>query len=323
VASLPGVRSAGLISELPLSGAYASGTTHVEASEVVPEDERAFEADRRRVSPGYFETMGVELLAGRLIRDSDGADAPLVAVVDERFARRFWPDESAVGKRVAVDRAEDDELRWREVVGVVGHSRHYSVDRIGREQIYLPLRQRPTTSMFLSLRTGLDPVSLAPAVRSEVWEVEATQPVADVQSMAARVDAAVSQRRFNLVLFAGFAALAAILAAVGLYGVLSYSAAQRRQEIGIRMALGAARADVVGLILRRGLGLLGLGLASGAGLALVFDRLMRSMLYEVEPGDPSIYLAVALLLGTVGYIACLLPAWRAGGLHPARVLHEE
>ncbi len=323
VASLPGVQSAGTISHLPLSNAYASGTTTVNESQTVPEDQRSFEAERRWVSPQYFQTMGVSLLRGRFFADADNADAPLVAMVDEEFVKRFWPDEEPLGKRLAISRNPDGSRTWREVVGVVAHSKHYNLRAVGREQAYYPYKQQPVATMFLAVRTAVDPMSAMAAVREQVWAIDPDQPVSDIQTMKQRVGSSVAQPRFNLLLLAGFAAAALALAVVGIYGVISYSVSQRSHEIGVRMALGAEAGQVVAMVLRQGFGVVLLGLGIGTVAALGLSRLMTTLLFGVSATDPVTYVLVALGLAGVGVAACYLPARRVTRVEPVHILTSE
>ncbi len=321
VRALPGVRSAGAISQLPLSGQAMSGTTAVRQSQTLPHDQLAGEIDRRIVTPGYFESMGVRLIAGRFFDDRDHAQAPPVAIVDEEFARRFWPQEEPLGQHISINFGPD--RRWREVVGVVAHSRHNNVRTIGRGQAYFPLPQQPFSSMYLAIRSQGDPEPLAESVRQEVLRLDPDQPVSDVAAMQQRFDDSVSQTRFTFLLLAGFAGLALLLAAVGIYGVMSYTVTQRRSEIGIRMALGANSGRVSGLILRQGLWLLAVGVVIGVPLAFGLSRFMRSVLYEVAPTDLTTYAAVLMVLILTGLVSCLFPALRASRTDPARVLQSE
>lgn len=322
VEALPGVTSAGVISQLPLSGQSMSGTTRVEESRAQPQDQWAIEADRRATSPGYFEAMGYRLRRGRFFADADNRDGRLVAIVDETFARRFWPDEDPIGKRISIGSDADGRV-WREVVGVIAHPKHYALSSLGREQAYFPHWQFPFSRMYLAVETETDPLSLAPAVRREVWSIDPDQPVAEVRTMAQRVDAAMSGARFNLVLLAGFAGLAVVMAAVGIYGVISYTVTQRGHEIGVRIALGADRGRVVALVLRQGMLQALAGVLLGGGAALLLTRLMSGLLYEVEATDPLTYLGVAGLLTCVAGLAALVPAVRASRYQPVEVLRDE
>jgi putative ABC transport system permease protein len=322
-ASLPGVISVGTITHLPLSGSYASGTTRVNSSEAVPEEEWALEAERRWVSPDYFRTMGVGLIRGRYFTALDNTDGAWVAIVDEEFVRRFWPNENPIGKRVSIHRDDQGEPVWREIVGVVRHSRHYELGSVGREQAFYPYRQGSENGMYLAVRTEADPIRLAAAVREEVWALDPNQPVSDVRTMEELVTASVSQPRFNLLLLGSFAGVALLLATVGIYGVISYSVSQRNHEIGVRMALGAAGGDVLGLVLRQGLSVTGIGLVIGVLGAVWLTRLLTNMLYGVSQVDLFTYSVVVMLLGGVAVAACAVPALRASRVHPVVVLKQD
>jgi len=321
--ALPGVVSAGTISHLPLSGAYASGTTWVNYSETVPEDQWAFEAERRFVSPDYFRTMSVGVVSGRAFNEFDNADGLPVAMVDEEFVRRFWPNENPIGKRIAINRDAEGLMAWREVVGVVRHSKHYDLSSIGREQAYYPYKQIPASTMFLAIRAQSNPLALAAAVRNRVWAIDPDQPVSQVRLMNQLVSASVSQPRFNLLLLGGFSGIALLLATVGIYGVISYAVSQRSHEIGVRIALGAAGRDVVSLVLGQGLKVASIGLVIGLFAAIWLTRLLSNMLYGVNPIDAVTYAAVIVLLGGVAAAACSIPALRASRVHPMTTLRQE
>jgi len=324
--ALPGVTSAGMISHLPLSRSYWSGTTTVDRSDAVETDPRFpfpnIEADRRMVSTGYFETMGVDVVSGRAFTESDADGAPLVAMVDEEFARRFWPDEPAVGRRIAVSFGDDGPV-WRDVVGVVRHSRHYGLESVGREQVYMPYPQFTPNTAYLTVRTAGDPEALIPTVRGEVWALDPEQPISDVRTMRERVASAVAAPRFDLLLLGTFAAIALVLAAVGIYGVISYSVGQRTHEIGVRMALGASRDAVRTLVLKQGMFVALGGVAIGLVAALGLTRLLGTLLYGVSPTDPITYAVVAAILSGIAALACLVPAMRATRVEPVSVLREE
>ena len=321
--SLPGVISAGTITHLPLSGSYASGTTRVNSSEVVPEEEWALEAERRWVSPDYFQTMGIELVRGRYFTTLDNTDGAWVAIVDEEFVRRFWPNENPIGKRVSIHSDDQGERVWREIVGVVRHSNHYALGSVGREQAFYPYRQGSENGMYLAIRTEADPMLLAAAVREEVWAIDPNQPVSDMRTMEDLVTASVSQPRFNLLLLGSFAGVALLLATVGIYGVISYSVSQRNHEIGVRIALGAAKREILSLILIDGLRTAGVGLVLGLLGAFGLTRLLGNMLYGVSPVDVLTYTAVTALLGSVAAMACSAPALRASHVQPVQVLKQE
>jgi putative ABC transport system permease protein len=330
VRSIPGVTEAGAISQLPLSGSYSSGTTLAESSElVITEEQYPFiEADRRYVSVGYFEAMGVPLLQGRGFVAADNEDGAPVAVVDEEFARRFWGDAEPLGKRVATEFDFDPTTRtidpsWREVVGVVRHSRHYDLTSVGREQVYVPLSQRPTTGLFLAVRTSGDPSAAAPAIRQYVREIDADVPMSDVRTMRERAAQSMSRPRFDSLLFSAFAGVALLLAAIGIYGVMAFSVGQRTAEIGVRMALGADRAGVQRMVLRNGLLLAATGIAAGFVAALALVRVLEGMLYGVSPADPVTFAGVAAVLGIVALLASWVPAVRATRVEPVEALRRQ
>lgn len=324
--ALPGVSQVGLVSHLPLSGAYASGTTRVERSEALQpdpgDDFASIEAERRWVSPEYFRTMGIQLIAGRMFTPADNIDAPLVAIVDEEFAGRFWPGEDPIGQRISINQNEDGRV-WREVVGLVRHSRHYDLSTVGREAAFYPYAQFGVNTMFLTARTATDPTSVANAVREAVWALDPDQPVSDIQTMESRVGGALAQPEFNLWLLSSFALLALLLAGIGIYGVIAYSVGQRHHEVGVRMALGADRSNVRSLFLRQGMALVAVGVVFGVLAALALSRFLTSLLYEVSPADPVTYIAVAFLLSAVAAGACLIPATVATRVEPVTVLREE
>jgi putative ABC transport system permease protein len=333
VERLPGVQAAGLVSELPLSGAYSSGTTLVDASEFGQRHDQIpypfIEADRRSVTPGYFDALGMELIAGRWLTDADNQpDAEPVAVVDEEFARTFWPDGDPLEHRAAWTWNRDPETNelvanWARIVGVVRHARHYAVGENGREQLYAPVAQRVSSGMFLAVRTDVEPASLAHAIREQVWEIDPDRPVDDIATMQTRLADNVSQPRFNTVLIGSFAVVAALLAAIGLYGVIAFAVGQRTNEIGVRMALGASGGSVRGLVLRQGLTLVGVGLVVGVGASFALSRVISTLLYSVSATDPLTYAGVAALLAAVATLACLVPAARATRIDPVAALRDE
>jgi putative ABC transport system permease protein len=336
VRALPGVASASVISHLPLSGSYSSGSTAIEHADV-EEGLRRFkgipyiEADRRTVSADYFSTLGIALKEGRLFSDADTETAPPVAVVDEMFQRRFWPNGSAVGKRFIARFDNGKDIQWGQIVGVVEHVRHYGIDQVkqygldqeGREQIYFPYLQRPNDRMFLAVRTGMEPLSLANAVRGEVLALDKDQPIYDVKSMDQLVSNSLAERQLNMVLLSGFSVIALVLAAVGIYGVMSYSVAQRTHEMGIRMALGAKQSNVLSLVVRQGMTLALIGVAAGLAGAFALTRLMTSLLYGVSTTDPLTFGAISVILTGVALVACLVPARRATKVDPMIALRYE
>jgi putative ABC transport system permease protein len=275
--------------------------------------------------------MQIPLVRGRLLTDGDYANAPLVAVVDTTFARRFWPHGEAIGKRVAVDTIPSVmplAPRWRTIVGVIGHVKHYGLDVEGREQIYTPHAQPQfdaysPRNMSLAVRTSLDPASVTSAIREQVFAIDKGLSLYNVATMDQLVSNSVAQPRLNLSLLVAFAALALALAAVGVYGVMAFAVTERRQEFGIRVALGASPADVLKQVILEGGRLAALGLALGIIAALALTRLMTSLLYGVKPSDPLTLGLAAALLAFVALAACYIPARRATRVDPIVALRYE
>jgi len=273
----------------------------------------------RGVTAGYFRAIGIPLIAGRFFNDADTAASQPVAIVDETLAKRFWPQGGAIGGRVIRDANEKVE----EIVGVVGKVKPDRLDGDDWPTIYMPHSQRPDQTMILVVRTAGEPMAAASAVVRTVHELDAEQPVADVRPMDEVVDEAVAGARFNTVSLAIFAAIAFLLAAIGIYGVISYDVTARTNEIGIRMALGAESGNVIKLILGHGARLAASGIAIGLVLAFGLTRLMASMLFGVSPRDFYTFAAISALLGAVALAASYLPARRAMALDPAAALRHE
>lgn len=334
VKTLPGVEAAGTVTRLPMSGTYSSGTirlhdTSAPNAALDPVFHLPYlETDYRWVTPGYFETMKVPLVRGRMFTDADNnADAPPVAVVDEKFANRFWPGKDPLGESIAfntVPNSNPPQLVWRTIVGVVGHVKHYSLDVQGREQAYFPAAQLPfTRAMFVVVRTSNDPNAMISEVRAQVTALDPEVPVFAPQTMDELLSQSVTQSQVNMLLLAGFAALALVLAAVGIYGVMSYLVSQRTQEIGVRMALGASRTNVLQMIVLHGLRLAGAGLLAGLIAALLLTRLIKGLLYGTSPSDPLTFIGIALLLAAVALLASYIPALRATKVDPMVALRYE
>jgi predicted permease len=338
VETVPGIQAAGAVSQMPLTDSYTSGSVFFEDTSIpdipkLPElgNLPYMEIDQRAATPEYFQAMEIPLVRGRLLGDADDASAALVAVVDTNFARRFWPDREALGQRVAIDtipNVKPGAPRWRTIVGVVGHVKHYSLDVEGREQIYFPHRQ-PLYGVFaprdmtLAVRTSLDPASVTSAIREQVLAIDKGLPLYNIATMDQLVANSVAQPRLNLSLLVAFALLALALAAVGVYGVMAYAVTQRTQEFGIRMALGASPADVLKQVFREGGRLAAWGLGLGLIAALALTRLMASMLYGVKPSDPLSLGVAAALLAVVAFAACYIPARRATRVDPLVALRYE
>jgi len=319
--ALPGVDSVGVVSHLPLGPLDTIGEIEVEGRAVRPEEGNPA-TGWRMVSPGYFRTMGIPVEVGRAFRPSDDAGSSGVVILARALADRLYPDQSPLGRRLALLRF-DGSKDWRTVVGVVGDVRHSSLGEKGHDQLYVPYAQYPFPVASLVLATSLEPEALSGSVRSVVHDLEPDLPVLDLQPMDAYVAASISDQRLNAILFGLFAVVALILAVAGVYGVMAYSVARQTREIGVRMALGADRGDVVRMILRRTLLLGVVGLVIGLGAALGLVRWIESMLYGVPAFDVWTYLGGALVLCLLTVLAGWIPAWRATRIHPAVSLRYE
>jgi putative ABC transport system permease protein len=322
LAALPGVRSVGATSQLPFGGGWSTGSFTVEGFQP-RENEPGPWGDIRIVSPTYLAALGAPLRRGRLFTDADGPGSARVAVVDEELARRYWPAQDPIGKRIRFGDESDSSARWIEVVGVVGHTAHEGLAAERRVQVYLPYRQRGLSGMSIVMRTSGDPTQMVNSARLAVQAIDPDQPISRVRTMDELVSESIGARRFATVLLGAFAGIALLMAAMGIYGVMSYSVAQRTRELGVRMALGAARRDVLGLVLHQGMSLAVLGVALGVAGALALSRLIATQLYDVHPGDPATFLTVALLLAAIAFVAVLVPAVRATRLDPLVALREE
>ncbi len=313
---LPGVRAAGAVTGLPLSEVQFLVETKVEGhTSADGQSQPVF--DWRPISPGYFRAIGIPLRDGRAFGALDHAAAAPVAIVDEELAARYWPGQSALGKRLMLTTGQPgNKVEWRRVVGVVGHVRALGLEGESREQVYTPLPQSPFPYVSVALRTSSDPARVADLARQAIWAADPDQPVDHVQTMEEIVRGSAAGRRSYTVLLAAFAGVALVLATLGVYGVMAYSVAQRRHEIGIRMAMGARPADVSQLVVRQGLRLAAVGLLLGAVLSLASSRWVASLLFGVGAGDPVTLVGVALLLGGVMLLASYLPARRAARTDP-------
>jgi putative ABC transport system permease protein len=320
VQALPGVKSVGAINFLPLSGFWGTVSFTVEGRPSPrPGDEP--EADNRVVTPNYFHTMGIRLLRGRDFREQDREGAPQVAIINDTLARRFWPGEDPLGKRLNLGDANSPS--WWEVVGIVGDVKAFGLEKETHHDIYRAYDQVPFPLIVFAVRTASDPMALTTAVRNAIWAVDKDQPVFKVLSLNQLAAESITLRRISTLLLGAFAALALILAAVGIYGVISYSVSQRTHEIGIRMALGAQPRDVVKLVVGQGMTLTLIGVAAGLGAAFGLTRMLSSLLYGVRPTDPITFAGVSLMLTAVALVASYIPARRATKVDPMMALRYE
>lgn len=317
--SLPGVLAAGAVSRLPLTSGNSSRGLKIEG---VQDDGfgNGPAGDYRVISPDYFRSMAIPISRGRDLNERDTRDAPAVVIINETMARRYWPDEDPLGKRLRVDTAGEP---WMEIVGVVGDVKHFGLDSQSKAEIYVPYTKDPWPFMSLVVRSASDPASLADAIRSEVWGLDRDLPVPAIKTMDQLLAGSISGRRFNTLLLGIFASVALVLSAVGIYGVMSYSVAQRTQEIGIRLALGAKRSEVLKLVVWQGMTLSLTGIGIGFGAALGLSRVLTRLLFAVTATDPATFVIISILLTGVALAACLVPACRAMRLDPMTALRDE
>jgi putative ABC transport system permease protein len=315
VRHVPGVTAAAYTSQLPLSGDRDEYGVRFE-----PDPEHGYDAFRYAVSAGYIEAMRIPLRRGRALNDRDRADTPRSVLITESLARRRFAGADPVGRRLEIGPVEGYTI-----VGVVGDVRQTSLALSQPDAVYIPASQWPfgDNTMSLVIRTGGAAAGLAPAVRRAVWSVDKDQPVTRVATMDGLIAASATERRFALMLFEAFGLAALVLAALGLYGVLSGRVAERTREIGVRSALGATRANILALVVRQGMALTGLGVAIGLVGAAAASRAIAAMLFGVSRLDPVTYLGVIALLGSVSVLASGVPAWRAARVDPARTLRVE
>jgi putative ABC transport system permease protein len=317
VRALPGVEAAGMGNRLPLGGPSGMSSVYFERANQEPGTLEA--TDDTTITPDYFRAMGIPVLQGRSFTEQDTTNAPRVVVVDEQVARLAWPRENPIGKRMR----SSPDAPWAEVVGVVGHIRHESLESDQRMQIYWNYLQRARDQMTLVVRTSGDAGLLVSPVLGAIKSVDPDQPAYAVRTMTEVLDQSLAMRWFNTVVVSLFAGASLLLAMVGIYGVIAWTVRHRTREIGLRMALGAQRSAVLALVLWNGLKLAGAGIVLGLSGAMVLTQLLRSLLFGVGPTDPLTFLAVPLLLVFVALLACWLPARRAANVDPMEALRQE
>jgi putative ABC transport system permease protein len=313
--ALPGVQSVGAVSRLPLAGGNSSRSFNL------PGDTTGYDADIRISTPDYFSAMGIPLLKGRFFAGSDRDSSLNMVIVNDALVRAVFPGQDPIGKQLTNFGPDAITLQ---IIGVVGNVRHVGLDAAPHAEMYQLLGQASWPSMFFAIRSATsDPTTLTSAAQKVVWDINKDVSLANLRTMQDLIANSVQRRKFSMLLLTIFAATAMLLAAIGLYGVMSYSVAQRTKEIGVRMALGARRPDVLALVVKRGMALVGIGIAVGIVLSLAMARLIAGLLFGITATDPLTFIAVAVLLGLVAFVANYLPARRAASVDPMVALRYE
>lgn len=323
VRAIPGVQSAGLTGDLPLTSKGWNEEVTLEGSNT--QNGSPSNVIYGVITPGYLEALGVPLLRGRFFDSGDGENAPPVAIVNEKAARDFWPNRNPIGKRLKLGRL-DSNNPWLQVVGVTGNVKHAGLNEPARDGVYCPYLQARSTlqwQRFLVVRTTGDPLGILRELRRAVSSVDSGEPLNHVMTMKEMIQRTSAQGRVQTTLLGALAALALLMASVGIYGVMAYLVTQRTQEIGVRMALGAQRMQIVAIVLRRGLTLTSIGATVGICAACGLTRLMSSLLFDVSPTDAGVLICVTSLLVLAATLACLVPAQRAASIDPIQALGAE
>jgi predicted permease len=317
VRNVPGVRMVATVSGgMPLTGSWSRSSVEIPGRGELKGDE--FSLDRRTVSPEYLALMRIPLLRGRYIEATDTDHSEAVIVINDAAARLYWPGEEAIGKRLKISSKE------RVVVGIVGNIRHLGPEKPFRQEGYIPFLQDQTIGSTLVMKTDGDPMRVAPAVKAAIWSVNREQRLTgDTITLEGYMERLIMQRRFNMALLASFGVIGLVIAAVGIYGVMAYIVAQRTNEIGVRMALGATRGDVVSMVLKRASVMMLLGLAIGGAAAWALSANIKTFLFQTEPGDPRIFAAALVTLTFAGLAASAIPARRAASVDPLNALRHE
>ena len=326
VQALPGAQAAGVSRYLPLGGSDASLNFQIESQPVVASADQP-RAKYRAASPGYFSAMGIPLIRGRYFDQSDGERTPGVAIINEAMARRYWPNENPLGKRIQSGIADG---KWSTIVGVVGNVKHMGLDAATNEEMYYHYLQAPVAlmsfvegTMTVVVRTASDPAAMTAAIRNVVRALDPDQPVFNVKTMQELVQGSVAQQRFRALLWGVFAALALTLAAIGLYGVISYSVTQRVNELGVRTALGAQSGDILKLVVGQAARLAAIGIGIGVALALGLTRMLNQLLFGVGAMDPITFASTCIVIFGVALAASYIPALRATRVDPVIALRNE
>jgi predicted permease len=316
ITHLPGVNAEGEVSTLPLTGAVGWGGINVEGYAPPPGQE--LQVDLRFASTDYFRAMDIPLLKGRFFSEHDTSDSQRIVIVDEKFAQRFWPHDNPIGKHVWFD-----PKKPMLIAGVVGVVKQYGLDNEGKIAVYFPHNQRASDGMYLVVRTSSDAAGLAGAIVREIHAVDSEVVVYDIRTMQDRLHDSLARQRFSTTMLGAFAAFALLLATVGVYGVMSYLVSQSTHDMGVRVALGAPPSNIVGLVVRHGMGLAAIGIGAGLIGAIALTRVMASLLFGVTATDALTFIVVAVILGTAAFAATVIPALRASSVDPMVALREE
>jgi len=323
MSAIPGIELAAITSDLPTTNLSVNGAQAIDALAI--EDRRVessldLRAEGIRISPDYFKVMQAPLLRGRFFTEGDENGKQPVVIIDETTARKYWPTRDPLGQRVRF--GADPTKPWMTVVGIVKDIKSDGLDIDGIPHTYVPIYQNPNRDLSIVLRTSLPAKVLEPQIRHEIQSIDPGLPAFDVSSMNDVVDRSLASRRFSAELVVGFAAVALLLASIGIYGLLAYMVGQRSREIGLRMILGAPRADILKLVLRKGVVLASVGIVAGVVLSACTASMMASLLYGVRPHDPAVFLVAPLLLLVVALLASYIPAWRATKVDPIVAVRE-
>jgi len=317
------VKAAGVTTVIPFGSGWSTSSFEIE-NLVVPPGQNGPWGDVRVVSPRFFDAMRIPLKRGRLFGPQDVLGGPQVTIIDDVFAKKYFANTDPIGKRITfgAGRGKTDST-WITIVGVVGHAAHEGLDAEPRIQYYFPTTQVGVRGMTVAMRTQGNPLAMLSAAREAVHAIDRNLPLASVNTMDKLVEQSVGQRRLSMFLLSVFSAVAVVLASIGIYGVMSYSVTQRTRELGIRMALGAARTRVLALVVGQGMALAVTGVVIGLAGALALTRLLSSQLFGIGATDPATYTIVSVLLAGIAFLATLVPAMRATRVDPVVALREE
>ncbi len=321
IAALPSVQAAGFSTILPLAGSNSDSSFAIEGR-TTNDNSPTPDEENRQVSPDYFRALETPLIKGRFFTDADNADAPLVIIVNQAFAKKFWPNENALGKRIVMGGMSDDP-KWITIVGIVGDIHHFGLDVDPKPEMYVPFAQQSYFTTIYVVRSNQDPRTLLPAIHREIQAMDSAVPLANVRTFENVIADSIAPRRLSVVLLAVFAGVAVLLASVGIYGVMSFLVVQRTHELGVRMALGAQRSDVLKLVLARSLKLISAGTIIGLIVALMSTHTLQALLYSVSAFDATTFVLVTIVLAAVALAASYLPAMRATKADPMTALHVE